>query len=57
MAKRELSNPTREKNPAAVALSKLGAAKGGVARAKKLSPARRSRIARLGAKARWAAKG
>jgi ABC-type phosphate/phosphonate transport system ATPase subunit len=56
MAKREPGNPTREKNPAAVALSKLGAAKGGVARAKKLSATKRSRIARLGAKARWAEK-
>ena len=34
-------------------LSALGAAKGGVARAKKLSPAERQRIARAGASARW----
>ena len=41
------------KNPAAVALSKLGASKGGKARAKKLSAADRSRIARRAANARW----
>lgn len=40
------------KNPAAVALGKLGGAKGGKARARKLSAARRSEIARLAAKAR-----
>ncbi len=38
------------KNPAAVALSKLGAAKGGRARAEKLSARQRSRIAKLAAK-------
>ena len=42
------------KNPAAVALSKLGASKGGKARAKKLSAADRSRIAKLAVEARWA---
>jgi len=42
-----------KKNPAAVALSKLGASKGGKARAKKLSAAVRSRIARRAANARW----
>src|SRR5262245_59755004 len=42
-----------EKNPAAVALGKLGAVKGGKARAKKLSPEERSKIARLAAAARW----
>lgn len=41
------------KNPAAVALSKLGAAKGGKARAAKLSPAKRKAIAKKAAKARW----
>ncbi len=40
------------KNPAAVALGKLGGLKGGKARAQKLSPERRSEIARLGGKAR-----
>jgi hypothetical protein len=41
-----------EKNPAAVALGKLGASKGGKARAEKLSPERRKEIARKAAKAR-----
>jgi len=43
----------RKKNPAAVALAKLGASKGGKARAAKLSPKERSRIAKLAAEARW----
>ena len=43
----------KKKNPAAVALSKLGASKGGQARAKALSAKERSRIARRGAVARW----
>jgi hypothetical protein len=43
----------RKKNPAAVALSKLGASKGGKARAAALSEKERSRIARLAAQARW----
>lgn len=38
--------PERAKNPAAVALGKLGASKGGQARAAKLTPERRSEIAR-----------
>lgn len=41
------------RNPAAVALSKLGAAKGGQARAAALSPSKRSAIARKAAAARW----
>ena len=41
------------KNPAAVALGKLGGAKGGAARAAALSPRRRSAIAKKAAKARW----
>jgi hypothetical protein len=45
-----------EKNPAAVALGKLGASKGGKARAEKLSPERRKEIARRAAKVRWAKK-
>jgi hypothetical protein len=45
--------PTREKNPAAVALGTLGGLKGGPARAKKLSSKRRKEIARKAAKARW----
>jgi hypothetical protein len=43
----------KRKNPAAVALSKLGASKGGIARAKKLSPEERSKIARMAVNARW----
>lgn len=41
------------KNPAAVALGKLGGAKGGKARAKALSKAQRIAIAKKAAKARW----
>jgi hypothetical protein len=41
------------KNPAAVALGKLGGLKGGPARAKKLSAKRRSAIASRAAKAKW----
>jgi hypothetical protein len=43
----------KEKNPAAVALGKLGASKGGKARAAKLSPTARKQIAKKAAKARW----
>ena len=41
------------KNPAAVALGKLGGAKGGKARAESLSPTKRKAIARKAAAARW----
>lgn len=41
------------RNPAAVALGRLGGKKGGRARAKRLSAARRSEIARAAAEARW----
>jgi hypothetical protein len=41
------------KNPAAVALGKLGGPKGGRARAEALSPAKRKAIAKKAAKARW----
>lgn len=47
------SGMPRKKNPAAVALGKLGGLKGGKARAAALSPARRSAIARKAARARW----
>ncbi len=47
------SGPPRVKNSAAVALGRLGGKKGGPARAKKLSPERRSEIARKAAAARW----
>jgi hypothetical protein len=45
--------PEREKNPHAVAMSKLGASKGGKARAESLTPKQRSKIAKKAAKARW----
>jgi hypothetical protein len=41
------------RNAAAVALSKLGAAKGGKARAANLSSKRRKEIAKRAARARW----
>lgn len=41
------------KNPAAVALGRLGGKKGGRARAEKLSPERRKEIAKKAAEARW----
>ena len=41
------------RNPAAVALSKLGASKGGKARAENLSARKRKEIAKNAAKARW----
>lgn len=45
--------PKKQKNPAAVALSKLGAAKGGRARAEALSSQKRKMIAKKAAEARW----
>lgn len=47
------SIPVKEKNPAAVALGRLGGLKGGPARAEKLSKTQRVKIARKAAKARW----
>lgn len=44
------------KNPHAVALSKLGAAKGGEARKNALSPRKRKQIAKKAAEARWSKK-
>jgi len=46
--------PESNKNPAAVALGKLGGAKGGPARAAKLSAAKRRAIAKKAAAKRWA---
>jgi len=43
-----------EKNPNAVALGKMGGAKGGKARAARLSPEQRTASARKAALARWA---
>lgn len=42
-----------EKNPAAVALGRMGGKKGGPARAASLSAEERSEIARKAARARW----
>ena len=44
------------RNPAAVALSKLGASKGGYARAAALSPTKRRFIAKKAVAARWGKK-
>jgi len=41
------------KNPAAVALGRLGGLKGGKARASKLTPEQRKEIAKKAAEARW----
>lgn len=50
-------NPPEEskggKNPAAVALGRLGGLKGGKARAMKLTPERRMEIAKVAAASRW----
>jgi len=45
--------PKDGKNPAAVALGRLGGLKGGKARAAKLSPKKRKEIAKKAAEARW----
>ena len=46
--------PVKIKNPAAVALGKLGGSKGGKRRAENLSPEARRTIAQQAARARWA---
>lgn len=48
--------PEGTKNPAAVALGRLGGQKGGRARAEALSPAKRAQIAKAAAAARWGKK-
>jgi hypothetical protein len=53
IAARIVEQSTKEKNPAAVALGRLGGLKGGNARAKKLSKERRREIASAAAKKRW----
>ena len=50
---KEPSEQPPKKNPAAVALGRLGGLKGGKARAKKLSAKKRKEIARKAARARW----
>ena len=52
-AEKPLEFPAREKNPAAVALGRLGGKAGGKARAKSLSAERRRAIAQKAAKTRW----
>lgn len=49
--------PEDTRNPAAVALGKLGASKGGKARAAKLTPKKRAEIAKKAAAKRWGSKG
>jgi hypothetical protein len=44
---------TEGKNPAAVALGRLGGLKGGKARAAKMTPEQRKEIAKKAAQARW----
>lgn len=46
-------DPDEGKNPAAVALGRLGGKKGGKARAEKLTAEKRSEIARRAAAGRW----
>lgn len=45
--------PVKVKNPAAVALGKLGGSKGGKIRAERLSAEQRKNIAAQAAKVRW----
>lgn len=52
-ATEEPAEKPKKKNPAAVALGRLGGLKGGVARAKKLSAKKRKEIATKAAKTRW----
>lgn len=54
--KEEIFSSEIAKNPDAVALGRLGGLKGGKARAAKLSPERRSEIASVAVKTRWAGK-
>ena len=48
------AEPAKAKNPAAVALGRLGGLKGGKARAEKLTKEKRRKIAKKAAEARWA---
>mgnify|MGYP000396837404 CR=1 FL=1 len=52
----EESNPDEGKDPVAVALGRKGGLKGGKARAKKLTPEKRSEIAKIAALKRWSGK-
>jgi hypothetical protein len=51
----DTANEHHVKNPAAVALGRLGGLKGGKARAEKLSASKRKAIAKKAAQARWSA--
>jgi hypothetical protein len=53
MIKRARKETGKKKNPAAVALGRLGGVKGGKARMAKLSKKERSQLARKAIKARW----
>jgi len=53
MGKKPEEKPKPEKNPAIVALGRLGGLKGGKARKEKLSPERRKEIAKNATKSRW----
>jgi len=53
MAAGIVAKSTGQKNPAAVALGKLGGLKGGKARAAALSPRKRKQIAKKAAQSRW----
>jgi hypothetical protein len=50
----KVARMAKKKNPHAVALGKRGGSKGGRLRAEKLSPEKRSEIARKAVLARWA---
>ncbi len=50
---KEPAEPGKAKNPAAVALGRLGGLKGGKARAASLTPEQRKAIAKKAARARW----
>jgi len=50
----KVARMAKKKNPHAVALGKRGGSKGGKLRAEKLSPEKRSEIARKAVLARWA---
>ena len=53
IVKEATGEPMPKKNPAAVALGRLGGLKGGKARAEKLSAKKRKAIAVKAAKTRW----
>ena len=53
MPKKPTTKNEKPKNPAAVALGRLGGLKGGKARAKSLSKERRQEIARKAIATRW----